>query len=266
KASGKYVAFFETDMAAHPLWIRRMVDYFEKHPEVGAAHSRVFDLRQKKYIQADGMMLVPHTGWVIMRNYGLTVKSADSTISSVVIGSVGTMARRRVLLQIGGFDTVIGHKVDDIDLGWRIWLAGYKTVCLPNAVTYHWGGKPQSARPISIFKAEKYFNRMPRVFIKNYELGNLVKFLPWLVLLHLARSIKHLFLGNFIPFLGFVHALGWTIWTLPDTLIQRQKIQSQRIFSDQFIMDQVMIKGSFFHIWSKYILPLHQIAHSTFSK
>ena len=160
-SEGKYVVFFETDMEASPLWISQMVRVLEKKPGIGACHSRVFDLKRKAYIQADGMLLIPHTGWVVMRNYGLTINEADDSIANVVIGSVGTIVRKAILDKIGGFDEKLGHKVDDIDLGWRIWIAGFRSVCVPQAVTYHWGGKPQAARPISTIKAEYYFNKMP---------------------------------------------------------------------------------------------------------
>lgn len=264
QAKGQLVAFFETDMAAHPAWITRMVNYFTQHPEVGALHGRVLDLRRQNLIQADGLKLIPHTGWVVMRHYGRVASSTPLDVSDSIIGSVGTVARRQVLLQVGGFDRSIGHKVDDLDLGWRIWLAGWPTVSLPTAITYHWGGKPKGARPISDLKAEKYFHRMTRVFIKNYEFANLIHYLPWLIFLHFLRAVRHVILGNTVPFLGFLDSLVWTIWTLPDTLSQRRFIQKNRRFTDAQLMDKIMVKGDILTIWRQHILPLHHTADTLF--
>ncbi len=266
EAKGKYVAFFETDMKATRSWIQNMVRAFEADSTIGAMHSRVFDLKRPKNIQADGMLLIPYTGWVVMRNYGTTQELADSDMKPVVIGSVGTMVRRSILRQIGGFDEKLGHKVDDIDMGWRIWLTGYKTVCNPKAVTYHWGGKPKSVRQISTAKAEVYFHRMTRVFIKNYELKNLLLYFPWLIGLHFVRAVKHLFSGNINPIMGFINSLVWTVTGLPDTLAQRKAIQSFRKISDSTLFDNIMIKGNILKVWNTYVIPTHQIADTVFSK
>ena len=211
------------------------------------------------------MLLIPHTGGVVMRNYGRTVSQADGSISPCLIGSVGTFVRRSLLKQIGGFDEKIGHKVDDLDLGWRLWLTGYQTVSLPSAITYHWGAKPNSARPISSLKSEIYFHRMPRVFIKNYEARNVFKYLPWLISLNLIRSLKHALSGNLLPLRGFLTSLVWTLSTLPDTLNQRRAIQRNRKISDSFLMKKIMIPGNFFHIWNRYVLNTHKIAETIFS-
>ena len=212
------------------------------------------------------MLIIPYTGWVIMRNYGKTIQTADSKIVNVVIGSVGTMARRDVLIKIGGFDEKLGHKVDDIDMGWRIWLAGFKTVCLPQAITYHWGGKPQSARPISSLKSEVYFHRMPRVFIKNFEAAQLVKYFPWLIGLYLVRALKHLLSGNVQPLKGFALAAIWTVSLLPDTLKERKKIQTSRKISDRELIKKIMVPGSWSYIWKNEVIPLHHTAHTVFAK
>ncbi len=266
QSKGKYVAFFETDMKASVSWISTMVNVFESTPNIGAAHSRVFDLKKKNHIQADGMLLIPHTGWVVMRNYGLTSHDSDSSINNVIIGSVGTMVRRSILNTIGGFDQVLGHKVDDLDLGWRIWLTGYRSVSIPKAITYHWGGKPQKIRAISSLKSEIYIHRMTRVFIKNYELPNLIHYLPWLLFLNLIRAISHLIKGNPNPLKGFFISIVWTLSTLPNTLRQRRLIQSRRKIDDSLLLKSVFAPGNFFQIWHTFVIPTHATAHLVFSK
>ena len=266
-SKGKYVVFFETDMQASPLWISQMVRVLEKNPRIGACHSRVFDLKRKEYIQADGMLLIPHTGWVVMRNYGLKVDQADDSIVDVVIGSVGTIVRKSILDKIGGFDEKLGHKVDDIDLGWRIWIAGFRSVCVPQAVTYHWGGKPQTARPISTLKAEYYFNKMPAVFIKNYEWSNLIRYLPFATTVYFLRAVMHLIKNrNPRPLLGFLKAWVWVLTNLGYLLTQRALIQSNRKYSDKYIFKKIMVKGNFFQTWRKYTVPIHHMAHTVFAK
>src|SRR3989338_4001889 len=265
-SKGKYVVFFDTDMQASPLLIIQMVRVLEKNPRICACHSRVFDLKRKEYIQADGMLLIPHTGWVVMRNYGLKVDQADDSIVDVVIGSVGTIVRKSILDKIGGFDEKLGHKVDDIDLGWRIWIAGFRSVCVPQAVTYHWGGKPQAARPISTIKAEYYFNKMPAVFIKNYQFVNLLHYLPWIFVIYLLRAVKHLILKrNTLPLKGFLKAWLWILGNIGYILGERRKVAEIRKSSDKYIFNRVMIKGNVLQVVKNHVLPTHKIAHEVFA-
>lgn len=265
RSRGKYIAFFETDMKADPKWINNAVSILETDRTVGGVHSRVFDLKKSNLIQADGMKLIPHTGWVIMQNYGKTAKDSGTKMQEVIIGSVGTVVRRKAILEIGGYDEVLGHKVDDIDMGWRLWLAGYRSVCEPKAITYHWGVKPRSARPISTLKAEIYFNRMFRVFIKNYDLSHLLRYLPWLLGLSLLRAGKHLLAGNFHPAWALLISIWWTIATLNDTLDKRRLIQGSRKYSDNELFKRFMVAGSFPDVWKRYVVPLHVIADNVFA-
>jgi len=267
KAKGNYIAFFESDMQADSNWISYMIRAFEKNPDIGAAHGRVLDLDKKSIVAADGLFLIPHTGWVVSRNYGKPVVKAKAPQQDVLIGSVGTMVKKDILEKIGGYDEKLGHKVDDLDMGWKIWITGHRTISVANAITYHWNCKSTENRPIPSSIAEYYFNKMPRVFIKNYEFFNIVRYLPWLVFLLGIRALRHVvFNFNFNPFFGYIRAMVWTVSSLPDTLKERKKIQSIRVYSDNYIMDKIMVKGTFAQIWQKYVIPTHKVANTVFSK
>jgi GT2 family glycosyltransferase len=47
------------------------------------------------------------------------------------------MVRRSVALELGGFDETFFLDFEDLDLGWRAWLAGYKSVHVPAAEVRH---------------------------------------------------------------------------------------------------------------------------------
>jgi len=80
---------------------------------------------------------------------------------------------REALLKVGLFDEEMWMYNEDQDLGWRLWLAGYKCILAPEAVAYH---KYEFARSI-----KKYYfmdrNRIIATF-KNYRCATLLLILP----------------------------------------------------------------------------------------
>jgi GT2 family glycosyltransferase len=91
------------------------------------------------------------------------------------------MFRESVLKEIGLFDEEMWMYNEDQDLGWRVWLAGYKCVLAWDAVVYH---KYEFSRSIT-----KYYwmdrNRIV-VMLKNYRLGTLLLIFPAFLVMELG--------------------------------------------------------------------------------
>jgi len=51
------------------------------------------------------------------------------------------MVTKDSFLDLGGFDKKFFASFEDVDLGWRAWIWGYKIVLVPNSVVYHTGGQ-----------------------------------------------------------------------------------------------------------------------------
>jgi len=92
--------------------------------------------------------------------------------------------KAEVLKEVGLFDEEFWMYAEDQDLGWRIWLAGYKCVLAFNAVVYH---KYEFSRSIS-----KYYwmdrNRLI-IILKNYKLATLILILPALIVMEFGLLI-----------------------------------------------------------------------------
>lgn len=256
-AQGEYIAFLETDMEVEPDWLGHLVDTLEKYPELGGVQSKVLDLHTKNKIQAVGIKFVPHTFWVVGIGFG-EAKHTNNETKYVGVGAVGCMIRRDVLQKIGGFDEKLIHNIDDIDVGFRYWLTGNKIKSVPSSITYHWTYKPANIREktTSQFKSEFYSQKIPRIFIKNYEPLHVIKYLFYYYLLYTARSIIALGKGNTMPLKGLVYATVWNIFLLPDTLQERHRIQKLRKLKDNEVFQEIGIPGNIFSVYKNKIYPL----------
>lgn len=247
---GKYIAFYETDMECDPQWISILTAKLESDKSLAAVQSRILDINNKEIIHSMGVLYDPHTFWVYSPGCGYQKNWRPKSLE-MGIGAVGSMVRKGVINKIGGFDEQIVHNLDDIDLGYRIWLTGYRSIAVPEAVTFHWTAKPASVRERAIpsTKSEMHFHKVFRIFLKNYEVKNIFRYLPWLILAFLLRSFYNLSKGNTTPIRALIWSIVWNIKVLPDTLRERKRIQLLRKRTDEEIFEKIGIRGNFFQIF-----------------
>ncbi|MEH3033046.1 MAG: glycosyltransferase family 2 protein [Aeromicrobium erythreum] len=65
----------------------------------------------------------------------------------LAVSSAGMLVRRSVWDELGGFDPDLPLFFDDIDFGWRVALAGYRTRTAPNGVIFHAEASRRGSRP-----------------------------------------------------------------------------------------------------------------------
>lgn len=256
EAKGKYIAFLETDMEVDSYWLNVLVGAIESDKTLGAVQSKTLDINKRNKIHSLGVLFNPHTFWVISPGCGEN-KNWEPQSLEMGIGSVGSLIRKDVIDKIGAYDDKIVHNIDDLDLGWRIWLTGYNIRAVPQAITYHWTAKPSSirAKTTPTLASEFHFHKGPRLIIKNYELFNMLHYLPWLYFAYTIRIIKNLLSGNTTPLKGFIKSMLWNITNFPNTLEERKRIQKLRKRTDSEMFQKLAIKGNFFHFYFSYVSP-----------
>lgn len=267
EAKGKYIALLETDMEADKGYLKILIDKLEADETLGAAQSLVMDLNKRNIISADGLYFDPHTFFVYSQNVALPKHKAKNLKERFCsIGAVGSVIRKDVLDVVGGYDEKIVHNIDDIDLGWRIWVYGKKILFVPNAITYHWTYKKLDLRQKVTPKvsSEFHFQKTLRIFIKNYEWINILRYTPWLYFAFISRAIINLIKGNSAPLKGLWMATKWLAVNLPENLRERKRIQGFRGMSDKQIFKNIFLKGSFFENYYKKIIPILQRCEKIF--
>jgi N-acetylglucosaminyl-diphospho-decaprenol L-rhamnosyltransferase len=150
KARGRYLFFLNNDTVVPPGTLRRLVDYAERHPEVGMVGPRLRDSRgefQVSYRQRPTMAALLHKTnllrWTGLFKYAYrryrrqgfdpyTVRNVD-----VLMGAAVLLPRAR-FLACGGWDEEFTFGGEDLELSTRINQAA-KVVYLPQAEILHFG-------------------------------------------------------------------------------------------------------------------------------
>ena len=136
-AGGDVLVMLNSDTEAEPGWLAALVETLAEHPEAGSASSKMllFDRRDTLHTAGDlyGVDGIPRNRGVWERDDGQYDQSPE-----IFSGCGGAVAYRREAWEaVGGFDEDFFMYCEDVDLGWRLQLVGYRAVFAPQARVYH---------------------------------------------------------------------------------------------------------------------------------
>ncbi|HEX9117393.1 MAG TPA: glycosyltransferase, partial [Anaerolineae bacterium] len=163
--------------------------------------------------------------------------------------------RREVYRAVGGFDEDYIAYYEDLDLGWRLWLYGYRVVFAPDAIVYHRQHQTGIGFPVEKRYAQSEMNAL-RTVIKNYDDTNFMRMLSLSLFLAVRRSLDQVGLNREEYRLGqppqnngmpdqvvaaspmsrvataILVAVDRVAEEMPQLLAKRQRIQAARVRSD----------------------------------
>ncbi len=117
-------------------------------------------------------------------------KKRDAELNIAYGSGAGLLLNMRALRETGFFDDMYFMYHEDLDLGWRLRLAGYKNILAPESIIYH---KYEFSKSI-----KKYYwmerNRIITIF-KNYSAWSLALILPPLFIMEAGMFFFSFFSG-----------------------------------------------------------------------
>lgn len=199
-ARGEYLALVNNDVRVSPLWLKRMVspllDEARRTEGVVCTAGKILNWEgDRRDFDGAGLSfcghgISAHLGWPIAGSAGQSEQPAP-----ILFGCGASMViRRDLFLELGGFDEDYFAYYEDVDLGWRLWSAGYRVLFVPDAVTFHrHHGTAAAALPPGEHHYLLERNALFTLF-KNLEAGRLERFLP--AALHLLEERGRLDAGH----------------------------------------------------------------------
>lgn len=136
-AEGEIIILLNNDTAVESKWLSEIIQAFAQHPEVGsiACKMLLFDKRDHfhtagDYYRVDGL---PGNRGVWQKDEG---QFDEETFVFSACGGAAAY-RRQMLNEIGFLDDAYFFSCEDVDMGWRAQLTGWKVLYVPTAVVYH---------------------------------------------------------------------------------------------------------------------------------
>ncbi|MBI5395338.1 MAG: glycosyltransferase family 2 protein [Verrucomicrobia bacterium] len=178
-SSGAFVSLFNNDAWAEPSWLETMVKAMGDDAMIGAAACRTLDYHDPARLYSLGDGCLPNgDGFNIAR--GMRDRP-DLPMPRWIFGPPGCTAfyRRAALDAVGLLDEDFFAFHEDVDLNWRLQLAGYRCLYVPEAVAYHVGyasARKASDRFAFMSGRNRWF-----VLLKNWPWSLWLRFAPQLV-------------------------------------------------------------------------------------
>ena len=142
-----YTVLLNSDVAPAEGWLEPLYGFMEAHPEAGGCQPKLksyTDKEQFEYAGACGGFLDVN-GYPYCRGRIFDTCETDAGQYNDVIevdwaSGAALMIRTELYLRLGGLDKAFFAHMEEIDLCWRVRLAGYKLYAVPQSVIYHLGG------------------------------------------------------------------------------------------------------------------------------
>lgn len=173
-ANGEYIAFLNNDTKVDTNWLVELLEPVYKDKETVCSGSKVLSMDGKTLDFVGGMVNFEGKGFQI--DYGLDRQKDiynESTYLPFVNGGA-MLINKQVFLDAGGFDEDFFAYYEDVDLGWRLWVLGYKVVFAPKSIVYHVHHGTSKIFSEDKLRFLKERNALYSVF-KNYDDENLAK-------------------------------------------------------------------------------------------
>jgi GT2 family glycosyltransferase len=230
-AKGKYIAFLNQDVIVDKKWLIEMIRLMERDDKIALCGSQVRDYYNRNEIQSLGQFITTAGEGFNITSTDIQVVRTQMRNFAYVTSVMGCsmLIRRDIFFAVGGFDENYFMYDEELDLGFRLWLKGYKVAVVLSSLVYHYLG----GGLLSEFQTYWHHRNRLGTIVKNFEKINVMKGLFIAFIADLAKSI--LFIKHKKPGL-IIKMLHGNLDALKDLrlhLNKRKAIQQNRRYSDK---------------------------------
>lgn len=143
----EFVVLLNSDVRPAQGWLAPLLEHMRENPSTGACQPKIMsdlDAGMFEYAGACGGFLdcngYPYCRGRIFDTIEYDRGQYDTVVSVDWASGAALMVRRKVYENTGGLDAAFFAHMEEIDLCWRIRLAGLDVCVVPQSVVYHLGG------------------------------------------------------------------------------------------------------------------------------
>lgn len=240
KARGEYVLLLNNDTKVRHDFLTTLVKKISSDPTLGAVQPKILHWEKPGQLDSIGSFLT-HTGFLF--HYGFEAmdsKKLDKEIKLFSGKGSCLLFKKKVLDKIGYFNEDFFAYFEETDLCWRLWLAGYYLLYIPQAVIYHktWGTTKKLPQSFIVFHS--FRNRVSSLII-NLGRFNLFLILPIHLVICIFIAVSYFLTGKFKNGFAIIWSLLSAIKNLGKILEKRSYVQSKtRKLSDTVLFPQIL--------------------------
>lgn len=244
-ARGRWLALLNADAFPRPDWLEKLLDAANRYPEFSFFCSRQLQFARRDLLDGAGDEYhISGLAWrrfysYPTREYGLKEEEVFSACAAAAI------YKRDDFLEVGGFDESYFAYFEDVDLSFRLRLAGGRCLYVPQAEVCHVGSA--SSGKTSAFVMYHGHRNLVWTFFKNMPGALFWRYLPLHLGMNIFFAVSFLLRGKGAAVL---RAKIDAFYKLPAIIRKRRQIQVTRKTSAHELR-KVMNSELFAPYWAK---------------
>lgn len=247
-ARGRYAMLLNNDVEVGEGWAQPLFAAMEADERVGACQPKVRSARERErfdYGGAAGGMMDP-LGYTFCLGRVMETVEADRgqyDRPREIFWAIGAamFLRMSCLEAVGGMDEAFYMHMEEIDLCWRLHLAGYRILSVPQSLVYHYGGWSLGAERFR--KAYLNHRNQMVMVLKNYSPEWLLWAFPARVCMELGTLLLAVLRRDWKHPLAALYGLLWVLAHPLQILRRRRGAQRARRVPDRAVVKK-MYRGS----------------------
>jgi GT2 family glycosyltransferase len=196
-----YVLLLNNDTVVEHDFVVCLERAMDEHPGYFSFSSKMLCMKQPEVIDDAGDYYCA-LGWAFARGKGKSSQRFTAKCDVFAACAGAAIYRREVFREIGYFDELHFAYLEDIDVGYRARLRGYKNGYCPEAVVYHAGSGFSGSR-YNEFKVNLSSRNSVYLVYKNMPFLQILLNLPFLLIGYLVKTLFFIKKG-----MGFVYVRG----------------------------------------------------------
>ena len=247
-ARGEYLLLLNDDTLLEPNALGALVVALDRDSCIAFAQPKLLNIRDRRRFDYSGACggLIDVLGYPFA--FGRTFMYMEEDrgqfdSSSQIFWACGTAAlyRHKALNEVGHLDSDFFAHMEEIDLAWRLHLAGYHGVRVPEAVVYHYSGKTLA----NTERQKMFLNHRNSMacLLKNYSLVNLFWIMPLKIMFEWGIILISFLRGDWRRGPAALAVQLQLPWLFIRFLKKRRQVQSLRRVRDDQVMNK-MYRGS----------------------
>lgn len=190
--SVEWVVLLNPDAYAKPDWLEKYIAGAYKHPECSFFACRMLSLDGQHLDGTGDVYHVSGASW--RRDFGSPADRRTQSDEIFSTSGAAALIKRDIFLEAGGFNEDFFCYMEDVDLGFRIQLLGYRCFYISDAVVTHEGSAIVGQH--SDFQVYYGHRNLVWVYVMNIPSPWIWIYLPQHLLYNIASILLYIFRGK----------------------------------------------------------------------
>ena len=254
----EWIWLIHDDCAPDKDALAHLLAAVEDRPQVAIAGPKLLGWYDRDHLLEVGVSIASNGArWTGLEKREQDQGQHDGVREVLAVSTAGALIRRSVYEELGGLDTNLALFRDDIDLGWRAYVAGHSVIAVPEAVAYHAEASASERRAVDV--SEAFLHRPLLLDRRNAAYVLLVNSsfwsLPWISLQLLTTSIARAIMNLLAKLPGYagdeIAAVGLLLINPKEIFQARSYRKKKRLISPRIIRRFIPPKWSQFRMASE---------------